>query len=70
MPEALPIGTLVDYWRGEKKGEPSGRGVTRSEVKLLNGFEVVWIDGCSPFIALSHVEVVPAFQILTESEAV
>lgn len=51
-------GTMVKYWRGEKKGEPSGTGKTSSYAQVLSGHTaVVWIDGCSGCIALSHVDV-------------
>lgn len=62
----LPLGTLVYYWRGERAGQPSGIGKTRSEVFILCGGEVVWIEGCSGCIALSHVQVVPEPHIIDE----
>lgn len=65
-----PVGTEVDYWRGVRDlfdlgdgkspcFEPSGRGVTTSRAMVLEGHTaVVWIDGCSGAIALTHVRVV------------
>lgn len=53
-----PEGTMVRYWRGVKDGLPSGHGKTRSQAEILSGHTpVVWIEGCSGCIALSHVEV-------------
>lgn len=52
----IPLGTLDDYWRGAKEGEPSGRGRTRSEVSEVCGKPVVWIEGCSGCVALTHVQ--------------
>ena len=57
--KANPVGTVVRYWKGLKEGEPSGVGPTTHEASLLGGHSaVVWIDGCSGCVALSHVEVV------------
>lgn len=57
--DAHAIGTLVDYWRGAKEGEPSGRGATYTEAQMMGGHTaVVWIEGCRGAISLSHVEVV------------
>lgn len=65
-----PVGTEVDYWRGVRdlydvgqgrshRFEPSGRGVTTGRAMVLEGHTaVVWIDGCSGCIALTHVRVV------------
>lgn len=56
---ANPVGTLVRYWRGAKEGEPTGQGHTKHEATVLGDCAaVVWIEGCSGCIALSHVEVV------------
>lgn len=53
-----PVGTLVSYWRGLKTGDPSGTGKTKYAAQLLSGHTaVVWIEGCSGCISLSHVEV-------------
>lgn len=57
---AYPVGTLVHYWRGDKAGEPSGTGKTTTEAQDFYGQAVVWIDGCSGCVALTHVE--PAAQ--------
>lgn len=54
-----PVGTTVRYWRGEKLGDPSGIGKTNHEATLLSGHTaVVWIEGCTGCVCLSHVEVV------------
>lgn len=55
-----PKGTLVDYWRGVRDlFDPSGRGVTTGRAMVQNGdTAVVWIEGCSGCIALTHVRVV------------
>lgn len=57
----FPVGTLVDYWRGAREIDgveltPSGRGRTRSKATVLSGHSaVVWIEGCSGCVALTHV---------------
>jgi hypothetical protein len=57
---AWPVGTVVDYWRGAYEGEPSDRGATRTPAQVLSGHTaVVWIEGCSGCIALSHVRPTP-----------
>jgi len=54
-----PTGTRVRYWRGERKGEPSGEGTTYHPATVLGGHTAVaWIEGCSGCVALSHVEAV------------
>jgi hypothetical protein len=60
--EDNPVGTLVDYWRGAREGfEPSGRGRTYTQAGVLSGHTaVVWIDGCSGAIRLTHVQPVNA----------
>lgn len=56
---ANPVGTLVDYWRGVREGEPSGRGRTHWNATILGDHTAVaWIDGCSGCVALSHIRVV------------
>jgi hypothetical protein len=56
---AHPVGTVVDYWRGVREGAPSGRGATNGRAGVLSGHTaVIWIDGCSGAIALTHVRVV------------
>jgi len=54
------VGTVVDYWRGVREGfEPSGRGATRTPASVLSGHTaVVWIEGCTGCITLSHVRAV------------
>lgn len=54
--DAHPVGTRVRYWRGVRSG-PGAVGTTRTPAQVLNGDEpVVWIDGTSGCIALTHVE--------------
>lgn len=54
-----PVGTLVRYWRGVKAGPPSGTGKTRTEASIMGRHTVVvWIEGCSGCVALTHVEVI------------
>ena len=54
--ERIPVGTEVEYWRGIREGE-GRRGKTRSEAQVLSGHTaVVWIEGCSGCVALSHVK--------------
>jgi hypothetical protein len=54
-----PIGTVVRYWKLDRNGEPSGTGPTRSEAYMSDsGHAVVFIEGCSGYVCLSHVEVV------------
>lgn len=53
-----PVGTKVRYWTGLHEG-PGKEGVTRSRAELLSGHTaVVWIEGASGCVALTHVEVV------------
>lgn len=33
---AHSVGTPVKYWRGVKKGDPSGTGATRSPVEVVS----------------------------------
>jgi hypothetical protein len=56
--EANPVGTIVRYWRGVYEGEPSGTGPTRNAAFLNNNdVPAVFIEGCSGYMALTHVEV-------------
>lgn len=48
-------GTLVKYWKGIKSGEPSGVGKIKASGDMC-GSEVVWIEGCSGCIAVTHIE--------------
>jgi hypothetical protein len=54
--QSFPIGQLVRYWTGLR----DGIGIishTRSKAEVLGGHTaVVWIDGCSGCVALSHIE--------------
>ncbi len=56
-----PIGTSVKYWRGARgRAEAASEvGPMSSPAELLGGHTpVVWIEGCSGAIALSHVEAI------------
>ncbi len=51
-----PLGTKVRYWRGKREGLGS-EGITRSEAYVTDSGEaVLFIEGCSGFIALSHIQ--------------
>jgi hypothetical protein len=52
-----PVGTLVEYWPGERlPGRPGRRGYTRSDAQVLGGHTaVIWITGQPGAIALDHV---------------
>lgn len=51
-----PIGTLVRYWKGVREGEGK-ESTTRSAAQLLEGHTaVVWLDGVSGCIALTHIQ--------------
>lgn len=51
-----PVGTLVTYWTGMREGQGKASR-TRSEASVLGGHTaVVWVEGHSACIALSHVE--------------
>lgn len=57
--ETVPVGTLVRYWKMAREGEPSGTSKTSTMASVLSGHTaVVWIEGCSGCVALSHVEVI------------
>jgi hypothetical protein len=56
--EQHPTGTRVRYWKGAKRGAPSGEAVTRGKATLMCNVPVAWLEGVSGCIALSHVEVV------------
>lgn len=57
--KANAVGTLVRYWKMDREGEPSGQGKTRTQAQVLSGHTaVVWIEGCSGCVAISHVEAV------------
>ena len=55
----FPVGTRVRYWTGVREGV--GRvSVTRSEAEVLGGHSaVVWVEGHSGCIGLSHIEPMP-----------
>jgi hypothetical protein len=55
----LPTGTPVRYWPLACEGEGTV-GTTRTPVHLLGGHTlVVWIEGVSGCIGLSHVQALP-----------
>jgi len=49
------IGDIVNYWRGVKDGEPSGKGAI-TDIGEISGTQVVWIKGCRGCVAVSHIE--------------
>lgn len=52
-----PVGTKVRYWTGLREG-PGKEGKTSTDAELLGGHTaVVWIEGASGCVALTHVEV-------------
>jgi hypothetical protein len=55
----FPIGTRVRYWTGVREG--SGKvSITSTAAEVLGGHTaVVWIEGCSGCVALSHVQPEP-----------
>ncbi|MDH6460150.1 hypothetical protein M2302_000301 [Micromonospora sp. A200] len=57
---AHPIGTTVRYWKGVREGDGK-TSTTRTEAQLLSGHTaVVWLEGVSGCIALTHIEPVSA----------
>ncbi len=53
----VPVGTLVGYWKATKTGPPSSTGRTRGPAFVVMGhLAVVQIEGCSGYMAISHVE--------------
>jgi hypothetical protein len=57
MMETIKVGDRVKYWRGVKRGEPSGTSRVR-EVGTMGKAHVVWLDGEAACIAMTHVELV------------
>jgi len=54
--EKCPVGARVRYWTGLREGE-GVESTTRSEAQALgNHTAVVWVEGHSSCISLSHVE--------------
>jgi len=54
-----PVGTRVRYWKGAKRGAPSGVAKTAwPAVVACGGVPVIWVEGEEACIALSHVEIV------------
>lgn len=57
--ERFPVGTRVRYWTGLREGIGK-TGLTETQAQLLSGHTaVVWVEGCSGCVALSHVEQIP-----------
>ncbi|WP_346536985.1 hypothetical protein [Micromonospora sp. DPT] len=55
-----PVGTTVRYWKGVREGDGK-TSTTRTEAQLLSGHTaVVWLEGVSGCIALTHIEPVAA----------
>jgi hypothetical protein len=53
---AHPVGTLCRYWTGVREGEGQ-LAKTRSAAGMVGGHSaVIWLEGVSGCIALSHVE--------------
>jgi hypothetical protein len=51
-----PVGTPVRYWSGVREGEGKLSKTTHAAVLLSGHTPVVWVEGESGCIALSHVE--------------
>lgn len=52
------VGTVVRYWTGARQGEGK-LSTTRTEAVVLSGHTaVVWVEGHSACVALTHVEAV------------
>lgn len=52
-----PVGTPVRYWTGLRQGEGKA-ATTRSEASVMCGSAVVWLEGVSGCVALTHVQVI------------
>lgn len=53
------VGQRARFWKGERRGEPSGEGEIYNEATVLGGHTAVaWIEGARGCVALSHVEVI------------
>ncbi len=61
--EQHKVGTEVDYWKGTMDGPPSGRGRTYAAASLMCGAPVLWIQGCSGCIAISHTKIVQPIEV-------
>jgi hypothetical protein len=54
--DRFPVGTVVRYWTSTRDGVGKV-GKTRSEAEVMGGHTaVVWIEGCSGCVALTHVQ--------------
>ena len=53
--ETFPVGTRVRYWTGVREGLGK-ESVTSHTAQVLCGAAVIWLQGVSGCIALSHVE--------------
>ena len=51
------VGTVCDYWTMDRTGPPSGTAATRTSAQLggVRGYAVVWLQGVSGCIALTHI---------------
>ena len=54
--EAHPEGTRMRYWKGLRQGAPTGLATVRAPATVMCGAAVVWLEGVSGCIALTHVE--------------
>lgn len=55
---AIVEGLIVRYWKGARRGEPSGTSTVTS-VGDIGGIRVVWLEGVSGCIAHTHIQAVP-----------
>lgn len=53
---AHPEGTRMRYWKGLRQGAPTGIAAVRAPASVMGGAAVVWLEGVSGCIALTHVE--------------
>lgn len=51
------VGQRVRYWKGACEGEPTGVARTSTKASVLGGHTaVVWLEGVSGCVALTHIE--------------
>ncbi|WKU07989.1 hypothetical protein [Micromonospora sp. HUAS LYJ1] len=64
--DEFPVGTPVRYWKGIRDGD--GRTArTRTQAQLLSGHTaVVWLDGVSGCIALTHIQPISEDELMPE----
>jgi len=61
--KTFPVGTRCRYWTGVRSG--IGKlSRTRTEAQVVGGHAVVWIEGQTGCIALSHVEPLPETKVI------